>query len=541
MSVSSGAVALTIPDGALGARSRSLADIVEAHARTQPDSVALVDDEGTLTWSGLQRQITEMTAGLQERGVDRGVVVAVADTMSTELVSLYFATARLGALLVPLNTNLPAANLASYLARTRPRLVAAGQRYGHLVPADAAVTRIIADASTSWGEQLRRPASAGAEESQLDDPHLIIFTSGTTGVPKAAVLSQRGTWFDAYAGAVAAGLRATDRLYCYQAPYHTGSWAMIRQYLLVGGSVVISGSFDADRCLDSLERHRCTALFAVPLMLQKLVNSGRFEHADLSAFKRLVFASFDPSTVIAPAARMFRERGAAALTLEHIYGMTENCSLITTARAEFCEDDLTSVGSPVPGVTVAIQRPDGAVADPGETGEICVRSNSLMLGYLDDPEATAQAFRGGWLHTGDLGQVDPKGRLHIVGRLKEMVRTGGVNVYPREVASVLGEHPDVADCAVFGVPDSRYDERLVAAVVAARHDVQEGELIAFVRRRLAGYQTPRQILFVDEIPKSAAGKTATNELISRARSVLGTQESSRLPGPREASQTGVDR
>ena len=523
MSGRTGIAALVMTDGAAHARPHCLLDLIEPHGRAQPHSIALIDDTGTLTWVEMLVAVAEMANGLRERGVGSGTVVAAADTMSNELVSLYFATAHLGAVLVPLNTNLPAQALASHIARTGPKLVVVGRPHLHLVPADTDYERILTTGNQSWGRQLRRPASAVEmvdAPSHLDDPHLIIFTSGTTGVPKAAVLSQRATWSDANAGALAAGLRATDRLYCYQAPYHTGSWAMIRQYLLVGGSVVISASFDAERAVRSLEQHGCTSVFAVPLMLQKLVKAEAFARADLSAFRHLVFASFDPSLVIAPVAQMFRERGAANLTLEHIYGMTENSSLIATARPEFCERDLTSVGIPVPGVSVTIRRSDGAEAQPGEVAEICVRSTNLMLGYLDDPDATAEAFRGGWLHTGDLGKLDDMGRLHIVGRLKEMVRTGGVNVYPREVAAVLNQHPAVVDCAVFGVPDGLYDERLVAAVVSARTDTTAGELIAFVRQHLAGYQTPRQIFFVPEIPKSAAGKTATAELVSWATETL---------------------
>jgi acyl-CoA synthetase (AMP-forming)/AMP-acid ligase II len=144
-----------------------------------------------------------------------------------------------------------------------------------------------------------------------------------------------------------------------------------------------------------------------------------------------------------------------------------------------------------------------------------------MDGYLDDPEATAAAFRGGWLHTGDLGRLDEDGMLHIVGRLKEMIRTGGVNVYPREVAARLGEHPAIRDCAVFGVPDPRYDERVVAAVVSDDPGLTPDEVVRWVRERMAGYQTPRQVILLDALPKTAAGKTAMADLIDRARRSAG--------------------
>lgn len=497
----------------------TLVDAVDAHARHRPDATALIEDDRSVSWAEFRRGVDRMSDGLRARGLGRGSVVAAADTMCVDLVTLYLATAHLGVVLVPLNTNLPQRTLAMYVERTRPDLVVVGEPFAGLVGTHGDRVVVVSRGRETWGRQLLgTPERDTAPGGRFDDPHLVIFTSGTTGVPKAAVLSQRGTFFDAMAGALAAGLRPDDRLFCYQAPYHTGTWAMMRQYLVLGASVVLCRSFDAERAVELLEHHQCTSLFAVPLMLQKLVETAAFAKADLSAFRHLVFASYDPSAVIAPVAQMFRDRGARRLTLEHIYGMTENSAFIATARAEFSEEDLTSVGIPVPGVNVSLRAEDGTEVAPGEIGEICVRSRSLMLGYLDDPEATVEAFRGGWLHTGDLGQLDRVGHLHIVGRIKEMVRTGGVNVYPREVAAVLSQHEAVVDCAVFGVPDSRYDERVVAAVVSSRPDLDPDELLAWLRRRLAGYQTPRQILLVPELPKTAVGKTAMAELVHLATS-----------------------
>lgn len=497
-----------------------LMDTIESHARFRPSSTALIDDDGLVTWAQFNDRVLGMAAGLAERGVRRGDVVAAADTMCIDYIVLYYATARIGAVLVPLNTNVTRDTVQSMIARTRPKIVVAGSPQSRLVvdaPPAAHYAVLVSTETTSWGTLLLRPFGASHKPvTDADDAHLIIFTSGTTGTPKAAVLSQRGTIFDSLSGALAAGLRPQDRLFCYQAPYHTGSWSMIRQYMLLGASIVITRSFDPDRALMLLQRHRCTSLFAVPLMLQTLMHSKAFAKADLSSFRHMVFASYDPSAIIAPAAKMFRDRGAANLTLEHIYGMTENSAFISTARSEVSEMDLSSVGTPVPGVSVSI-RDAGEEVAPGEVGEICVRSQGLMLGYLDDPAATAEALRGGWLHTGDLGTIDERGMLHIVGRLKEMIRTGGVNVYPREIAALLSQHAGVDDCAVFGVTDSTYDERVVAAVVRGDSSLTEEDVIGWLRQRLAGYQTPRQVIFVGELPKTAAGKTAVADLINMAR------------------------
>ncbi|MTD54324.1 class I adenylate-forming enzyme family protein [Amycolatopsis pithecellobii] len=490
-----------------------LCDVVESHGRYRGERIALIDDAGSITWAQLAGRIAAMANGLAERGIGRGDVVAVADGIGIDYVALYFATARLGAVLVPLNWRLNQASILSFIDRTTPKLVLAGARQLELV--GGAAKHVIADTrDATWGEQLLSERTGmPASGAEFDDPHLIIFTSGTTGVPKAAVLSQRGTMVDSYAGALASGLRPDDRFFVYQAPYHGGTWALMRQYILVGASIVLTRSFEATRALEIIERHRCTSFFAVPLVLQGLVEAPNFEESDLSSLRNIVFASYDPNSVVRPVVEQIRRRGAAGLTIEHIYGQTENSSLITTARPEVCEQDIGSVGTPVPGVVVSIVDIDGRELPPGEVGEICVRSHSVMDGYLDNPEATAEAFRGGRLHTGDLGRLDERGMLHIVGRLKEMIRTGGVNVYPREIARKLGEHPAIRDCAVFGVPDPRYDERVVAAVVSSDPHLTPEEVIAWVRQRMAGYQTPRQVLILDELPKTAAGKTAMADLV----------------------------
>lgn len=502
------------------AQGLGLCDVVESHSRYRSDAIALIDDAGSVTWSQLRERIARMVHGLTERGVERGDVVTVADGICIDYVVLYYATARLGAVLVPLNWRLNRASVLSFIDRTNPKLILAGSEQRDLV--DPGADHVIADdVDATWAEQLCSTHAATApSHANSDDPHLIIFTSGTTGVPKAAVLSQRGTMFDAYGGALASGLRPDDRLFVYQAPYHGGTWALIRQYMLVGGSVVLTRSFNAARALETIRQHRCTSFFAVPLVLQGLVEAENFEEADLSSLRHVVFASYDPNSGVLPVIEQIRRRGTPRMTIEHIYGQTENSSLITTARPEVCEEDISSVGTPVPGVLVSIRDADGAELLPGEVGEICVRSSSMMIGYLDNPEATAEAFRGGWLHTGDLGQVGERGMLHIVGRLKEMIRTGGVNVYPREVAQKLGEHPSIRDCAVFGVPDARYDERVAAAVVTSDPHLTPKDVIAWTRERLASYQAPRQVIILDALPKTAAGKTATAELVAQARQLL---------------------
>lgn len=499
-------------------RSPTMDDVIDSHALHRGDAVAVLDGSDSITWAGLAELVADMAQGLAWLGVHRGGTVAVAAEMSIDFIALYYATARIGAVLVPLNWRLPSASVQTLVKRTNPTLIVNGVETLSPALGEAAECVLIDAPGARWGEQLcvAEARSVSLDPADADDAHLIIFTSGTTGTPKAAVLSQRATLIDSYAGALASRLGPDDRMLIYQAPYHGGTWALIRQYILVGASLVLNRSFDASNVLKTLERQRCTSFFAVPLVLKQLIESDHFARSDLSSLRNIVFASYDPNSQVLPIVEQFRLRGNPDLTIEHIYGQTENSSLITTSRPHRDSADVRCVGTPVPGVLVSLRGPDGAAVTAGETGEICVRSQSLMLGYLDDAEATRDVFRGGWLHTGDLGQLDANGQLVIVGRLKEMIRTGGVNVYPREVAAILETHPAVRDCAIFGVPDLTYDERVVAAVVPAEPGVTPEDVTAWIRERMAGYQTPRQVIILDGLPKTAAGKTATAELVALA-------------------------
>ncbi|MEW2545323.1 AMP-binding protein [Streptomyces sp. NPDC047002] len=502
----------------------TLADLVAAQARWRPSRTALVDDAGEHSYGALHRRVRELAGGLRALGVLPGDPVAVADDPCADMVALYLATALTGAVFVPLNTRLTEGELAVPLGMARPVLAAAAADRAAVL--SRALGRCGTDTvllaggqESSWADRI---AAAGADGSAgvtgetggagaagPESPHLLLFTSGTTGAPKAAVLSQRRSIGDAFGAALASGVRPDDRLLAYQPLYHTGGWDFLKQYLLAGGSAVLMRKFDPDTALDLIERHRCTSLFAVPLVLARLLESPRLARTDLSSFRRLMYASYEPSRLIPRAVAAFEERGARGVRIEHVYGQTEAGSFITTLRPEDARpDNLDAVGTPVPGVTVALLDAEQRQVPEGATGEVCVRGETVMLGYLDNPEATAAAFDGGWLHTGDLGRRGADGQLRIVGRLKDMVRTAGENVFPKEVEGALVEHPEVLDCAVFGTPDDEWDERVAAVVVRTPGSALTAEsLVAHLRPRLAGFKLPRTVRFVAAIPKTPAGKT----------------------------------
>ena len=223
--------------------------------------------------------------------------------------------------------------------------------------------------------------------------------------------------------------------------------------------------------------------------------------------------SFDTSNFLANVLAAFRERGARDISVVYPYGQTEAGPFISVTRFADTANHPGTVGMPMPGIDVAILDDECLEVRNGEVGEICVRSLALMSGYLDNPKATAEAFKGGWLHTGDLGRIDTAGFLVIVDRKKDMVRTGAENVYAKEVEQVLSTHPAVADCAIVGLPDPDYGEKVVAAVIATPGmQLREAEVIGFVRERIAGYKAPRHIVLVAEFPKTSLGKIQKNVL-----------------------------
>jgi acyl-CoA synthetase (AMP-forming)/AMP-acid ligase II len=289
--------------------------------------------------------------------------------------------------------------------------------------------------------------------------------------------------------------------------FHTGAWDYFKLFFYRRGAVVLAERFDAEEAVELIERHRCNGMFSVPLTLRQIVETPSFATADMSSMRFIAYGSYDPSNVMVRVLNAFRERGAHEVGITHVYGMTEAGPFISFMPPDRAEQKPGSIGRPLPGVQLRLLDEDMKPVVAGETGEICLRAPCLMSGYLNRPEATAEAFAGGWLHTGDLGRVDEEGDLHLVDRKKDMIRSGGENVFAKEVEQILIVHPAIRDCAVVGLPDADYGERVVAAVMLEKPGAtDEREVIAYVRQRIAGFKTPRQIFFVEEFPRTPAGK-----------------------------------
>lgn len=496
-----------------------LSDIVETNRRWVPDRTALIFKDRTWTWAAFGQAVDALQRGLALQGVRRGTRVAVLDRNSDDCVLLHYALAGMGAVLAPINMWLRVSEIGYILGCCQPGFLLTSDEFRPLAEeATASMAeppRLITRGAAQDGDldfsllmEAGRAASvAVSRPAGWEDPHLILHTSGTTGRPKGALISHRRSITDALSAIGAFGIRTGERFFCYMPLFHTGAWDYLKLYFMQFGSAVIVDRFEPKTAIEAIALHRCNGMFGVPVVLRQMVESPAWTGADLSSMRLIAYANYDPSSYILKVVDALRERGAKSIGIANAYGLSESGPYITILRPEDALERPRSIGTPVPGARVALLDEHMNEVAPGAIGEICVRTPAVMSGYLNRPEATEAAFAGGWLHTGDLGRVDDDGFLHLVDRQKDMIRTGGENVYAKEVENVLVEHPGVRECAVIGLPDDDYGERVVAVVVLQDEETGDGaELTAFVRSRIAGFKTPREIVFVSSLPKTPAGK-----------------------------------
>jgi fatty-acyl-CoA synthase len=500
-----------------------VSDLIAHHARSRPDSTALVVGTRRLSYREVADLVDATAAGLAARGIGHGDRVAVLGKNGLEYLQLYVATAALGAILVPLNFWHRAPEHAHAVADAEPSLLVAERDYEPVLdearaalPDGATTLRLPGPEGdrAEWEAFLAAGVAPSGAEVHDDDIHMILYTSGTTGRPKGAMLSHRRTIDDALAMAAVMRVRERDVFANYFPPFHVGNWDHMKPFLLMGATVVIMREFDAGRVLEVLARERISVVLGVPTMLHALITHDDFAATDTSSIRLLYYGAYDPSGIMDRTAAAFGAR-EGRIQMAHTYGLTEAGPFVTWCPPEDVFDRWGSIGRPMPGVDVVLLDPDGEVVAPGEPGEICMKG-PRMSGYWRNDEASATALAGGWLHTGDVAVADADGFLTIVDRTKDMIRSGGQNVWSKQVEDCLAGHPAVLDAAVIGLPDPVYEEKVVAIVVLqAGYDGGPAlgeELAGYVRRELAGYNTPRDVVFRTELPRTAVGKVQKHVL-----------------------------
>lgn len=491
-------------------------DVLTQHARAWPDRPAVVDvDRGrTTSYADLDRNADRGAAVLwAEFGVRRGDRVAVHARNRVEQVELFFACARLGALLVPLNWRLAAPELSAIVADCAPSVVlcdAPGQDALAALPSSLldGVPRVRFERDTpaapAW-TTLRDRATVGPArfEAVESDPLLVLYTSGSTGLPKGALLTHGSIAWNAINTVVGWGLRPDDRTWTAAPLFHTGGWNVLTLPLLYcGGTVALAGAFDPDRALQAVDAGRATVFFGVPTMYQAMVDSPRFATSDLSGLR---FAISGGAPCPEPLDRALVARG---VEFKQGYGLTEvgpNCFRLPDGGGV---DRPGTVGVPVPHLRVRIADSSDRPVASGEVGELQLKGPTVCAGYWRRPEATAAATTAdGWFRTGDLFCVDEQGWYRCVGRQKEMFISGGENVYPAEVERVLCGIDGVAEAAVVPVPHPRWGE-VGHAFLSFRGGgaLDEGGVQALCRGQLAGYKVPRRVSVLEALPTGPTGK-----------------------------------
>jgi acyl-CoA synthetase (AMP-forming)/AMP-acid ligase II len=491
----------------------SLAALAARNARLYPDKPAFVMGERTVTFAEHHDRARRLVAGLAARGIGPGTRLAILARNSLEYLDVYAAVETGGLVAAPLNFRLGAGELAGVLEGIDPHAVFAQAAFAEAID-DVAPTalRVALDgpAPPGWEplDALLATEPAAPAAPGEDDVCYLMSTSGTSGRPRAAMLTRRGQWLDALALALEMRLEPADRHLATMPLFHVGGRAIVLAHTLRGCTVHVHDGFDAGAVAGEIERHRITTTQVVPTMLAWLLDD-RLARRDLSSLRLIWYASAPmPSELLRRALERFGP------ILIQGYGQTESGPLATTlspAEHELGSERLASAGRAVPGVDVRIVDERGAELPAGETGEIAIRSPFAMTGYWRAPELTAETLVDGWLRTGDMGRMDERSYVYVVDRKKDMIITGGENVYPREVEETLHGHPTVREAAVIGLPDDVWGEAVHAVVVPAAETTAE-ELIAFCRERLAHYKCPRTVELREALPRTPSGKVLKRAL-----------------------------
>lgn len=500
----------------------TLWDLLRRTARRRPDDLAYIypAEDLQFTWSEVAERAERLAGGLAEAGVAAGDRVATLFADGPLHNEAIFALARLGAVRVGLNYRYSPGEIDTLLAHSGVRYGLCSDDFAPLVAESSLGFINCGDAAADYGELTAlidavQPSALPPVEVTEADLSTICYTTGSTGAPKGALWTHRNVTHALAHTAMDAEMRPDDIwLHCLPGagvPGLLGIW-----HVVLGWTNVVLPAFTPGDCLDAISRHGVTATVWVPTMLGAVLDAQEASPSDCSSLRKVVYGS-------APTTPAMIRRTLATFPdteIEQWYGSTEGAGgwFARLSHADHLramagdEHLLRSCGRPMHHVELETAGPDGETLAPGEQGEIRVRSASVMAGYLDAPELTAETLRDGWLHTGDLGYVDSEGYAYLVDRKQFMIITGGYNVYPVEVENALAEHPAVADVCVFGVPDDRWGEAVHALVVLRDgQGATPDELIDFSRETLATFKVPKTVEIRSELLKGPTGKVLKRE------------------------------
>lgn len=511
-------------------RGMTMGDQLARHARTIGERVAFRFEGRSRTYAELDERVSRLAGALRKRGVSRGDRIAVLGLNTLEVIETFFASGRLGAVCVPVNFRLVADEIGYVLtdSGTKACVVQAqlAQQLGKaragldtettclVYGGDEQAVRAAGPAADDY-EQALADAPPRFDEVAVDEhePAFIMYTSGTTGRPKGAVLTHFNLLLHAFSNMATLGVTNDDRVWLAAAPlFHIAGLSGMLPNLLLGGRTVLlpSGQFDPAATLDLMERERVSSCFLVPAQWQAICAVPDIARRDLSSLRKISWGAAPASTTLLRT--MIDTFPQAEVTTA--FGQTE-CSPVTTVlRGEDSIRKIGSVGTPMVNVEVRVVDDDMNDVAPGEVGEIVYRGPMVMKEYWNKPAETAEAFRGGWFHSGDLVRQDEDGYYFVVDRKKDMIISGGENIYCAEVENVLAAHPKIGEVALIGMPDERWGETPLAVIAPRTADdpPTPADLDGWCADRLAKYKRPRRIAIVPALPRNPSGKVLKTQL-----------------------------
>ncbi len=480
----------------------NIADNLKAAAFHFPDHLALIDENRQLTYNQLNNEADQIAGLLTGLGVSPKEHVAICAPNSCSWIAFYFGILRTGAVAVTLPHSMTKSELAPVLDDCRPKIIFTDTaklsdidkisflKHTITEPFDKKYSALISNDSDTFNTVDREP----------EDTAAILYTGGTTGVPKGVMLSHWNIKISAFNVAHNERSVHTDRALCFLPLNHVFAQVHImNSTVLSGGGLVLQSSFNMPAFLDAITTFDVTKLYSVPTVYTRLLSQ-----TDLKEKLKPVRYCF--SAAASMAKELVREwKTRTGLDIFEAYGMTESASMVTYNH--YYRHVVGSVGTPVNGVEIQIRDSKGNDLGKNIDGEICISGPGIMKGYLNRPEDTKKAFWGRWFRSGDVGYLDEQSYLYIVDRIKELIITGGENVSPREIEEVLYERHEIEECAVIGLPDKEYGERVVAYIIPRRNQtIDPIELKAYLKVHLSPFKVPKEFIAVTDLPKSSSGK-----------------------------------
>jgi long-chain acyl-CoA synthetase len=500
----------------------SIADVLPRANSYYPNRLAVWDGDTRLTYRELARRVASLAAGLVALGLKRGDRVAILDVNSFRYLEAYYAAVHGGFALVPLNARLSAPEIEYILNDAGAKILLVAQAFFPIVEATrsklTSIEAIIAYGSGPYPNEFKDYEGVIANTEAMakavvatDDISQIYYTSGTTGRPKGVCLTYANMTASMFDSVV--GLALTyDEVWMHAAPmFHlVDAWSIWAMPLLGGAQVPMH--FEPELFMKTVERTHTTAVALPPTLINMIINHPKVRDFDLSKLRMIMFGG-------SPTPLGLLQKAASILPTAyvHAYGITETSGIVTLLRPEWIADKPGATGHPVAHIRAAVMDDHDNTLSANDIGEIVISGQRVMQGYWNNADATRDALRGGWYHTGDMGYFDDENHLYIVDRKKDMIITGGENVYSVEVESAISTHPAVFEVAVIGVPDERWGEAVKGIVVLRPNALAtEEELITHCRDKIAGYKIPKSIEFsIEALPKTGPGKIAKRQLRDR--------------------------